>query len=363
MHVDQDALDFITRFFEFKDDSIKDHSKPEEPPFLQRVEVHTVQLKLDYKPKKVDYAGLRSGHTTEFMNFVILDGADITLKRTIIYGISGLDRLHQALNDVWMPDVKQNQLPGVLSGLAPVRPLVNVSSGVRDLVMIPIREYKKDGRIVRSIQKGAVAFAKKTSSELAGLGAKVAIGTHNVLQGAEDLLLPSASSAARPIRRHSDDDWDTVGHSPSGSPSTTDQPRAVSSYANQPLSMLAGLRGAASYLERDLLTARDAILAIPGEVMESGSATGAVKAVGKRAPTVILRPFMGATKAVSQTLHGMQNEIDPKNRRRVEDVSSMPPAAQARMSALTTHAEIQEILRMIPFWHDGVRLPRRRYVG
>jgi len=303
---------------------LKDHSKPDEPPFLQRVEVSTVHLKLDYKPKKVDYAGLRSGHTTEFMNFVILDAADITLKRAIIYGISGLDRLHQALNDVWMPDVKRNQLPGVLSGLAPVRPLVNVGAGVRDLVMVPIREYKKDGRIMRSIQKGAVAFAQKTSSELAGLGAKVAIGTQNILEGAEGLLAPSASSAPRPARRVSDDDWDTLGHeAAAGSPAAAaDQQRnVVSHYANQPLGVLAGLRGGAQMLERDLLVARDAIIAIPGEVMESGSAAGAVKAIVKKAPTVILRPAMGATKVISQVAMGVQNQVDVENRRRVDDVS------------------------------------------
>lgn len=60
LHVDQDALDFVTRFFEFKTGPA---GPPPDEPFLQRVEVNSVRLKLDYKPKKVDYAGLRSGST------------------------------------------------------------------------------------------------------------------------------------------------------------------------------------------------------------------------------------------------------------------------------------------------------------
>lgn len=311
LHVDQDALDFMSRFFEFKDDTAPAPSAPGDIPFLQRVEVNAIRVKLDFKPKRVDYAGLRSGRTTEFMNFFVLDGADMVLRHVIIYGVSGFDKLGQTLNDIWMPDIKRNQLPGVLAGLAPIRSLVNVGSGVKDLVVIPMREYRKDGRIVRSIQKGALAFAKTTTSELVKLGAKLAIGTQTVLQGAEELLsAPSGQPAMRhvsPDGRFEDDDFDE------------EETKKISLYADQPVGVLQGLRGAFSSLERDLLMARDAIVAVPGEVMESGSATAAAKAVLRRAPTVILRPAIGATKAVGQTLLGAGNTLDPSNRKRMED--------------------------------------------
>ncbi|KAF2796111.1 hypothetical protein K505DRAFT_373434 [Melanomma pulvis-pyrius CBS 109.77] len=313
LHVDQDALDFITRFFEFKDDSAPEVSAPSEQPFIQRLEVMAVTLKLDYKPKRVDYRGIRSGHTTEFMNFLILDGADIVLRHAIVYGITSFDKLNKTLNDVWMPDVKRNQLPFVLSGLAAVRPLVNVGSGVRDLVVVPMREYKKDGRIVRSLQKGVYAFAKNTTSEVARLGAKVAIGTQNLLEGAENLLAPQGSSPGRSSSTLHD--WDDVDQSDT----SDDEPRALSNYANQPIGVRAGLRTAARYLERDLLTARDAIIAIPTEVMEEGTGMGMAKAIARRAPTVILRPALGATKAVSKTLLGVGNALDEGSRRKIDD--------------------------------------------
>ncbi|KAJ5416092.1 hypothetical protein N7465_004787 [Penicillium sp. CMV-2018d] len=301
LHVDQDALDFMSRFFEFRDETAEPSDAPGDVPFLQRVEINAVQVKLDFKPKRVDYAGLRSGRTTEFMNFFVLDGADMVLRHVIIYGVSGFDRMGQTLNDIWMPDVKQNQLPGVLAGLAPIRSLVNVGGGVRDLVVVPMREYRKDGRIVRSIQKGALAFAKTTSNELVKLGAKLAIGTQTVLQGAEDMLTtPSAPT-------YDDDSLDE------------DEAKKISLYADQPVGVVQGLRGAFSGLERDLLLARDAIVAVPGEVVESGSAKAAAKAVWKRAPTVILRPAIGVSKAVGQTLLGAGNTLDPSNRRKMED--------------------------------------------
>jgi len=315
LHVDQDALDFMTRFFEFKDDNALSTNTPVEEPYLQRVEVLAVPVKMDYKPKKVDFAGIRSGRTTEFMNFFVLESADFVLKHTIVYGTSGFIKLRQSLEDVWMPDVKHNQLPTVLAGLQGVRTVVNVGTGVRDLVMIPIQEYKKDGRVVRSISKGAAAFAKTTGGELTKFGARLAIGAQNALQGAEAFL------AGESAERTWDDDDDTHD----------EEKRAISHYANQPAGILQGLRGAARSLERDILVTKDAIIAISGEMRETGTAEGAARAVARHGPTLILRPMIGASKAISQTLMGATNTVDPQNRRRVEDVSHIEATRRSKL--------------------------------
>ncbi|KAJ8119485.1 hypothetical protein ONZ43_g3568 [Nemania bipapillata] len=264
LHVDQDALDFITRFFEFKDDSKPTHASPSDIPFIQRAEIHSIPVTLDFKPKRVDYAGLRAASY-----------------------------------------YRRNQLPGVLAGLAPVRSLVNVGSGFKELIEIPIREYKKDGRIVRSIGKGAAAFAKTTGTELVKLGAKLAVGTQYALQGAEDILTKQPN--AREPAEWEDEDTES------------DEPKQISLYADQPTGVVQGLRGAYSSLARDLNLARDAIIAVPGEVMESGNAQGAAKAVLKRAPTIIFRPLIGSSKAIGQTLMGATNSLDPQNRRRMDE--------------------------------------------
>lgn len=321
LHVDQDALDFITRFFEFKDETAPPtHASESDIPFIQRAEICDIPVQLDFKPKRVDYAGLRSGHTTEFMNFLILDSSRMTMRHTIIYGVSGFDRLGKTLNDIWMPDIQRHQLPGVLAGIAPVRSLVNVSSGFRDLIEIPIQEYRHNGRIVRSISKGAMAFAKSTGTELVKLGAKVATGTQYVLQGAEDILnknnpdayasgyaqtggLPGSSGAGGDM---AGDDSD-------------DERKQISLYADQPTGVVQGLRHAYTSLARDLHVTRDAIIAVPAEVRESTSATGAAKVLVKHAPTIIFRPAIGASKAIGQTLMGATNSLDPQNLRRIED--------------------------------------------
>ncbi|EQK98736.1 Autophagy- protein 2 [Ophiocordyceps sinensis CO18] len=258
LHVDQDALDFITRFFEFKDEqgpgqpaSAPSSMHASDPPFLQRAEVLDIPIKLDFKPKRVDYAGLRSGHTTEFMNFIVLEEARMVLRHVIVYGVSGFDRLGLTLNDIWSPDVRRNQLPGVVAGLAPQpqRPSRQAVEGGRD---------------------GDVDDEDYDEEDLGGL-----------------------------------DDEDK---------------KQISLYADQPTGVLQGIRGGYRSLTRDVNLARDAIIAVPGEVMGSQSAGGAARAVLRRAPTIIFRPAVGVTKAIGQTLLGATNTIDPQNQRRINEV-------------------------------------------
>lgn len=312
LHVDQDALDFITRFFQFKDDSQSPaHTSPSDEAFIQRAEINEIPVMLDFKPKRVDYTGLRGGRTSEFMNFVNLEGSRLKLRRIITYGVKGWETLGNLLNDTWTPDVKRTQLGGVLAGVGPTRHFVNVGSGFRDLIEIPIKEYQKDGRLVRGIGMGAAAFAQKTGTEIVKLGAKVAIGTQNVLQNAEGMLTGTSSAGeGMPIQSGwEDDDMDP------------EEKKQISLYADQPTGVAQGLRSAYSSLARDLSTARDAIIAVPTEVMESGNARGAAAAVLKRAPTIIFRPAIGASRAMGQALMGANNTMDPKNLRRMEDVS------------------------------------------
>ena len=265
------------------------------------------------------------------MNFIVLDEARMVLRHTIIYGVSGFDRLGKTLNDIWMPDVKRNQLPGILAGLAPVRSIVNVGSGFKDLIEIPIQEYKKDGRIVRSIGKGAAAFAKTTGTEIVKLGAKLAVGTQYALQGAEGMLV------RHPDAHHHDeqtggaggwdggdplhDGGDNGGYYHDGEDGDGEETKQISLYADQPAGVVQGLRGAYSSLARDLNVARDAIIAVPGAVMESGNAQGAARAVLQRAPTIIFRPLIGSSKALGKTLMGATNALDPQNMRRADEVS------------------------------------------
>lgn len=186
LHVDQDTLMFLMRFGEFKDSRFA--LPVDEAVFIQKLVIDPLRVRFDYKPKKIDYAGIRSGNSAELVNFFILDGSDISLQKAVVYGVLGYPKLGPSLLRVYAPYIQKYQLAGLLSGLSPVRSIVNLGGGIKDLVAIPVKEYKKDGRLIRSIQKGTKTFAKTTTYELLKLGVKLASGTQVILENLEEFF-------------------------------------------------------------------------------------------------------------------------------------------------------------------------------
>ncbi|CAN6674487.1 autophagy-related protein 2 [Trichomonascus vanleenenianus] len=348
LHVDQDTLEFVTRFFEFKDERFIDRNAPEETVFIQKIDVKAVRVKLDYKPKKVDYAGLKSGHITEFMNFFILDEAEMVLRRVVLYGVDGFPKMTQLLHGTWMPDIRTTQLGDVLSGIAPVRSLIRLGSGVKDLVAVPVREYRKDGRLVRSLQKGAWSFAQTTTNELVKFGAKLAAGTQTILESAEQVMGGTGATARAAEMDHRtrrnrqgrnannsqyvspySDDLDDLSYSSEGidedangryDKEEEDEKRKISLYANQPSGVAQGLQVAYNSLGRNLSMAKEAVYDIRHQAAENGgNAQDAAVAVAKAAPIALIRPMIGATEAVSKALLGVTNQLDPEQRQEAEE--------------------------------------------
>ena len=223
--------------------------------------------------------------------------------------MTGWARLGDTLNDLWTPDVKANQLADVISGVAPIRSIVNVGSGMADLVLLPIAQYKKDKRLVRGMQRGATSFMRSTAMEAIKLGARLATGTQVILEHAEGMFggntdtrgsIPTLEVAASGDGQPGDDDLDSSGE-------------LQSKYATQPGNMSEGMRGAYKSLRTNFSSAAQTILAVPMEVHES-SGDGTLHTVVRAIPIAVLRPMIGASEAVSKTLFGLTNTMDPTMR-------------------------------------------------
>lgn len=212
LYVDQDTLMFLGRFFQFKDNRF--NLPVDEPIFVQRLDISPIRLKFDYKPKSMNYSGFRAGQSAELANLFILDSADLKLAKTKLHGILGFPNLGQALKEAYVPYIQKYQLAGLLSGLAPIKSIINISEGFKNLVAIPFHEYKNNGQVMKSIQKSSKSLTKTTASELLKLAVKLASGTQNVLEnlekyiggegtGARDPTNPNLSS--KKLRRNSNE--------------------------------------------------------------------------------------------------------------------------------------------------------------
>lgn len=358
LHVDQDTLDFLTRFTEFRDARFVP-AFLDEDVFLQRVHIDRVPLVLDYKPKKVDYAGLRSGHTSEFMNFFILDEASMDLREANVRGVLGFPRLNAILHDYWLEDIKQKQLGGVLAGVGAVKPLVKLGGGVKDLFVVPVQEYQKDGRVFRGIQKGASTFGKTTGEEILRLGVKLAAGTQTILENTEQMLGGEGSArrlngdkipgtaAKRRVSHGSIDSYedDEGGYRRyylqrtavpeideevlSGGEDDSDmeveveeeeeKKRVLSLYSDQPKNLNEGLHTAYESFGRNIQVAKETLVGATNRASESGTAQGAAMEFARATPVMLIRPLIGTTEAISRALLGGLNDLDPEESKRAEE--------------------------------------------
>ncbi|KNE68694.1 hypothetical protein AMAG_13338 [Allomyces macrogynus ATCC 38327] len=320
VHLDQDALDALVEFYAAMDLPVVVPDEGDEagsvpaPPvgpkpgdlFFQRVEVYPIQLRLDYKPKSMDLGDLKRGNFVQLLNFFHLEGAEMNLRQVTVTGARGVPELVEALLSCWLPHVKNTQLPNMVSGVGPLRSLVNIGTGVADLILLPVEQYRKDGRVIKGLQKGAHNFVKTAAVETLHLGTKVAVGTHALLQKAEELMAPSPPSASTPVSPH---------RAPSaGAPATG----GGSKYAHQPRNAKEGIELALRSLSRNVSEAVQ-VIAMPIETMERDGATGTMRAVIRAVPVAVLKPMLGATDAMSKALMGIRNSVDPAKELELQD--------------------------------------------
>ncbi|RUS31489.1 hypothetical protein BC938DRAFT_477711 [Jimgerdemannia flammicorona] len=325
LYVDQDALDFLIRFLTFMEFAPK-ANKPAvaqtansdaDSFFFQHVEVQPISIKLDYKPKHVDYNSLKEGKLVELMNFLHIDSAEMTLRAVKLTGVKGWGRLIEGLSNEWLPHIKNTQVPHMVSGVAPIRSLVNVGSGVADLVLLPIEQYKKDGRIIKGLQKGTQSFAKATTMEAIKLGTKLAAGTQVILEQADVMLggkstpVSGSSRVSQPRRS-----MDIIGEDDD---EDSDKQEILSKFADQPADLTEGLEFAYRSLRSNIGTAAQTIYAVPMEVYETDGASGTARAVIRAVPVAVIKPMIGVTEALSNVLLGLRNTIDPSKKLQNED--------------------------------------------
>lgn len=415
LHIDQDTLEFMSRFFEFNDSRFM--LPPDEDTYFQNFEISSIRMKIDYKPKTVDYVGMSSGRFGEFVNLFTLDGSVLTLAKVKTYGILGVSNLGLKLGSIWGPQIQQTQIASLVAGLSPFRSIVNIGGGVKDLVVIPFQEYKKDGRLLSSIGKGTKSFARTTGFEILSLGAKLASGAQVLLEQGEEKLggegqavrqnihtkkTKSSSRKTKPhdpaefldfhkienpaktskslmeslqmlnqsIKLENDpfggskqysyvdidenldgeideedertflnqsillldsvtgtkrqkkkakidedfddfDDDDDVNVDEFVGLDKAEQEKLVSLYSNQPESIEEGIKLAYKSMGRNLTSTKKIILKLKDDVNEAETFQEAMITVLKSSPIVLIRPLIGTSEAVSKTLMGISNEIDP----------------------------------------------------
>ncbi|RCI05002.1 autophagy- protein 2, partial [Rhizopus stolonifer] len=320
LYVDQDPLDFLEKFFSFDKSNLRStHAANQSIPqaqedeevkdvYFQHVDIHPLVFKVDYKPKHFKLGNVKEGQYLELIKLFHLDGAEVSLTHVKLTGIKGWSSLLDRLGQAWLPHLKQtSQVFHVASGVPPVRSLVNLGTGVADLVLLPIQQYKKDGRLMKGIQRGTSSFARATAIEAIKLGSKMATGTQVILEHADGFFSsPPHSSMGLDQQYHfvytDEDDLQIIRKEELlGSdhrPSTSHEQKKP--YEPSPSEGL--------YQHMNKTLAAQTIFA----------------AVIRAVPVAVIKPMIGLTSALQSILTGLRSSIDPVMRLQSEDKYKKP---------------------------------------
>ncbi|EDL18755.1 mCG1151, isoform CRA_b [Mus musculus] len=167
--------------------------------------------------------------------------------------------------------------------------LVQLVQGLKDLVWLPIEQYRKDGRIVRGFQRGAASFGTSTAMAALELTNRMVQTIQAAAETAYDMVSPSTLSI---------------------------EPKKAKRFphhrlAHQPVDLREGVAKAYSVVKEGITDTAQTIYETAAREHESRGVTGAVGEVLRQIPPAVVRPLIVATEATSNVLGGMRNQIRP----------------------------------------------------
>lgn len=278
--------------------------------YIQWFSVKECQICIDYKPKRIDLHSLRNGDYAQLVHLFPLEGVGITLEPKRFVGIEGWGRLGLQLGKEWAGQILAHQTHRYLSGIQPLRSIVKVGTGVVDLVMIPVEQFKRDGRLLRGLRLGTFSFLKNLTMETINVTTSLAVGAQSLLESMDSAM--TAAGSGKPRRGGS-------RRTKRATAGGKRMPWRRNKMAGQPSGYDEGLRQAYEALSRGLQSAAHKIIFVPTEQLRTGEYKSALKSAISAVPSAVLRPMIGATEAVSKTLLGIKNTVDPKGRAESND--------------------------------------------
>ena len=79
-----------------------------------------------------------------------------------------------------------------------MKTLSNLGTGIADLVLLPIEQYQKDGKVLKGISRGTRSFLKATTTETVRIGSHLATGAQIMLEKAESKSKKHEQSSDQP---------------------------------------------------------------------------------------------------------------------------------------------------------------------
>jgi autophagy-related protein 2 len=222
---------------------------------------------------------------------------DIYLKR-ISYkrGLLGYEKLLTFLLNEWLNDIRPTD---VIKGIVPLSSITQIMTGIKDLFYLPIDQYRRDGRLIRGIQRGASSFTTSTALALIELSSQVVRCAHF----AALLCFELVSSSTTP-------NGAILSSSSYSSSSSSSQAIMVRNHP-PPNDIREGVSYAVNVIRQSFNTTSHQLRTEAESGRRRKGFLGVVGSLLRQMPSVVIQPIVTTTKAAENLLVGARNQIDP----------------------------------------------------
>jgi autophagy-related protein 2 len=157
--------------------------------------------------------------------------------------------------------------------------------GIKDLIWMPIDQYRRDRRLVRGLQRGASSFSSSTAMATLDLANRIVYLIQSAAQFAHDVVTPP-----------------TPGHRQISLTKVVDQPR----------DMREGIVAGYAVMTDGF---QDIIRRVANAGAGADGVSDVIGEVFRQIPATLVEPVITTCDATSKVLVGMRNQLTPEARK------------------------------------------------
>nr|AWV66695.1 autophagy-related protein 2 [Brachionus koreanus] len=327
--IDQDALVFMIDFFnqlaskdlnefnkklatlETPNSSLPPSETPVQPTqqiFIRNfILAPDLFIKFDFSGKYDKRSDTKMDTLTKLLMVVVqLSNTEIKLKRVYYRrGFLGVDKLLQALVKEWISDIQRNQIKNLIKGWGIFNSLIQFFEGFTYLVLCPIEQYKRDGRVLFGIRKGSAAFSTCTVLATIELTNRMFQATKNIAEFFYDLVTPHRN-------------MNMIGYDGSGIVDTLFTGVGPNRYVRirrQPNDIREGLANAYYVLYEGFSDTAANFMSEISHGAEHKGLPGAIGGALRQLPPTALAPIVLTAEATCNILSGIRKQLKPDEKK------------------------------------------------
>lgn len=327
MHINEEYVDFLMRFFIFRDERFELIDEYPESAFIQKLEIMGINISVDFKSgiKKTtekeneteNEESVRSQFLTTLKSLIVVENCDLKFKHLVMYGIDDFGDILKIIQSRWVMDVINSQRIALMSGVLPLNSALNISTAFKNLIEQPfVQSSTMD--ISRSFQNNLIDLGKVSGKEFLKFGVNVSQYTQRWLEFTEAMLSDSNidikdryidvkkeyyanedNIIGQMGRKGDTEQIDNVPHDDSSSLKSEEKPTTLKE----------GLNLAINSLENNFEEAYKTVSNTSKDLQRTRNNKDASKLIMNNLGISLLKPLIGATGALNNSFQGLQGEF------------------------------------------------------